>query len=50
MAELPAATIEKIGARATAQYASWKATATEEQKRDGLAKLERFRNDEDFRN
>ena len=51
MAEaLPAATMEKINARATAQFASWKATATAEQKADGLAKLERFRNDEEFKN
>ena len=51
MAEgLPAATIEKINARATAQYANWKATATEAEKADGLAKLEKMKNDEEFKN
>ena len=46
---LPAATLEKINARATAQFATWKATATAEQKATGLATLEKFRNDEAFK-
>ena len=50
MAEaLPAATMEKINARATAQFAEWKANATAEHKAVGLAKLERFKNDEAFK-
>ena len=36
---LPAATLELINSRATAQYAEWKAGATEEQKASGLEKL-----------
>ena len=46
---IPAATLEKLTARATAQYASWKATSTPEQKTAGLAKLERFKNDEAYK-
>ena len=47
---IPAATLEKLMARATAQFASWKATSTPEQKASGLAKLERFKNDEAYKN
>ena len=40
MAEaLPAATIEKIHARAAAQYASWKANATAEEKAASVAMM-----------
>ena len=49
-AALPAATLDLINARATAQYAEWKASATAEQKASGLEKLEKFKNDEAFRN
>ena len=39
-----------INARATEQYNEWKANATEEQKADQLAKLQRYKTDEAFRN
>ena len=44
------ATMELINARAAEQYAEWKANATEEQKAAGLEKLNKFKNDEDFKN
>ena len=47
---IPAATMELINTRATAQYAEWKAGATEAQKASGLEKLAKFKNDETFRN
>ena len=44
------ATMELINARAAEQYAEWKANATEEQKAAGMEKLNKFKNDEDFKN
>ena len=48
--QIPAATLEMINVRAAAQYAEWKAGATEAQKASGLEKLQKFKNDEAFRN
>ena len=48
--EIPAATLEMINVRAAAQYAEWKAGATEAQKASGMEKLQKFKNDEAFRN
>ena len=47
---LSEATMNLINARATEQYNEWKANATEEQKADQLAKLQRYKTDEAFRN
>ena len=47
---IPEAVMVKINERATAQYANWKATATEEQKTKGLEEMEKFKTDEEFRN
>ena len=46
---LSEATLELINARATEQYAEWKANATEEQKAKGLEKMEKYKNDEEFK-
>ena len=48
-AALPEATMTKINELATAQFGRWKATATQEQKDAGLAKMEKFRTDENFK-
>ena len=47
---LPAELIERINARATEQYNKWKVGATAEQKAAGIEKLNKFRNDEEFKN
>ena len=47
---LPATTLDMISTRAAAQYAEWKANATAEQKEEGWKMIEKFKNDEDFRN
>ena len=39
---LSEATMKLINTRAVAQYAEWKANATDEQKRTGLEKLEKY--------
>ena len=47
---LSEAVMTRINERAAAQYANWKATATEEQKTKGLEEMDKFKNDEEFRN
>ena len=47
---LPAELVERINARATDNFQSWKANATPEQKAAGIEKFNKFTQDEDFKN